>query len=219
MNPIHIVLLSGVIGVPAAAAPAPSVFDHPVTAAELTRTLAPLTGTLREARTLRGSFSQRKTLKELPRPLLAEGTFLFVRERGIVWRTTAPFVSELLITPDALLQRDAADAPGLRLAADSNPGARLVSEIFMAVFGLDFATLDRIFELYGERHKTRWVLGLRPRAAAMAGAMQDIVVEGASQVQRVTLRDARGEVTVITLRGTRASSQPPAASDLQAFAP
>lgn len=202
-----------------AAASAATVFDHPVTAAELTQTLAPITGTLRGARTLHGAFTQRKTLKELPRPLLAEGTFLFVREHGILWRTTAPFVSELVITREALLQRDDGDAAGMRLSADSNPAVRQVSQIFMAVFGLDFAALERIFTLYGERQKTRWTLGLRPRDKAMAGAMQDIVVKGAAQVSRVTLRDSQGGITEITLRGTVSSSDPPGVDQLRPFTP
>lgn len=184
------------------------------------QTLAPLTGTLRQARTLRGAFTQRKTLKELPRPLVAEGTFLFVREHGILWRTTMPFASELVITREALVQRDGSDTPGLRLPADSNPAVRLVSEIFMAVFGLDFTTLDRIFALFGERLKTppkSWVLGLLPREKAMAGAMRDIVLEGSAQVRRVTLRDTQGDVTEITLRGTVASRKAPAAEEQKLF--
>ncbi len=211
-----LVLAAGCAG---AAAPPESVFDHPASAAELAQTLAPLTGTLREAQTLRGTFSQRKTLKELPKPLLAEGTFLFVRNHGIRWRTTAPFASELVITRDALLQRDGGDTPGLRLPADRNPAVRQVSEIFMAVFGLDYAALDRLFALYGERRKARWTLGLRPREKAMAGAMQDIVVEGAAQVSRVTLRDTHGDVTEITLRDTIASSATPGADELKLFQP
>lgn len=202
----------------ASAAP-PSVFDHPVTATELTQTLAPLTGVLREARTLRGSFTQRKTLKDLPRPLVAEGTFLFVRDHGILWRTTAPFASELVISTQALVQRDGADAPGVRLSADSNPAVRQVSEIFMAVFGLDFTALERIFTLHGERRGTRWVLGLRPREKAMASAMQDIVLEGGVQVSRVTLRDTRGDITEITLHDTLASDALPDADVLKLFSP
>jgi hypothetical protein len=214
-----VIVLALAAGGASAASPSPSVFDHPATAAELAQTLAPLTGTLRKAQTLRGTFTQRKTLKDLPKPLLAEGTFLFVRERGIVWRTTVPFASELVITRDALLQRDGSDAPGQRLSADNNPAVRQVSAIFMAVFGLDFAALDRMFALHVERRGTRWTLGLRPRAAEMAGAMQDIVLEGAAQVSRVTLRDTRGDVTEISLHDTLASDSLPGADVLKLFSP
>lgn len=203
------------------AAPANSVFDHPADAAQLARDLEPAVAGLRQAQTLRGRYRQTKVLHEVPRPLLAEGTFVFARGVGIAWRTVKPFASELVITREAIVQRDGAGQV-LRLSAGQQPGVRALAGTLEAVFALDFAALGSLFELHSQRTDqapaSAWELGLRPRRG-MGGAVQSIVVSGRSQVERVVLHDSSGDVTDIRLSGTRASSEPLTAEEIQQFLP
>ncbi|MGH8444611.1 MAG: hypothetical protein ACREVL_05050, partial [Solimonas sp.] len=134
----------------AGAATAPSgeaakemVFAHPADAATIRAALGPLTRELAAARTLSGPYTQKKTLRELPQPLASAGDFLFVREVGVAWRTLTPFPSELIVTRDALVQRDGGSST--RVAAGQQPAVRMVARIFFAVFSLDFAQLSELF--------------------------------------------------------------------------
>jgi hypothetical protein len=199
-----------------AAARADSVFDHPASSAQLEKDLAAATATLRNAQTLRGAYRQEKKLHEVPKPLVAEGTFLFAREVGILWRTVKPFVSELAITRDQVVQREA-DGSTFRLAAEQQPGVRTVAGIFFAVFALDFDALGSQFDLFSRKARAGWELGLKPRAAG--GPVRGIVVTGRAQVDRVRLDGNDGDVTDILLRDARASPAPPSTDELMSFRP
>lgn len=200
-------------------AQAASVFDHPVTAEQLLRDLGPMTATMRDAQTLRGNFSQSKTLTGLPRPLLAEGSYLFARERGIAWRTVKPFESELVITKKEIIQRDAGSTT-LRTTAERQPGAEAVTGIFFAVFALDFPALEKLFVLHSRRsaadQSATWELGLLPRPG-MGDAIQRIVVFGGQRVHRIVLLDQHGDETDILLRDSAASNEPLSAADENRF--
>jgi len=194
-----------------------NVFDHPVTAHELTRDLGPVTATLRDAQVLRGLYSQTKRLADVPRPLLAQGSFLFARDTGLLWRTTKPFESELVITRNEILQRE----PGgglVRVSADDHPAVRSVAAIFFAVFALDFDALESMFQLYSRGFGAGWELGLRPKAGA-TGPIREIVVSGDRHVERVLLRDARDDTTDIRLRNTAASRSRLSADEMTVFQP
>ena len=191
------------------------VFDHPVTAEQLARDLGPMTATLREAQILRGQFSQKKTLSGVPHPLLAEGSFLFARGRGIVWRTLKPFDSALVITQKEIIQRDSGGT-ALRMSAGADAVAGSVSQTYFAVFSLDFKTLESQFVLHSRRVGKGWELGLLPRQG-MGGAITRIVVSGAAKVDRVILQDRHGDETDIQLRHTVVSAEPPTAAEAQQF--
>lgn len=198
------------------AAPAQTVFDHPADSAQLARDLAPTLATVRNARTLRGRYVQQKRLHEVPRPLRAEGSFLFVRGLGIAWRTEVPFESELVITQSDIIQREGATTT-LHVSAAQQPGIRVVAGIFNAVFALDFDALGAMFELYSRRNGDRWELGLRPRAG-QAGALRSVTVSGRKQVERVHFDEANGDMTDLDLKG-QASAEAPSAEDQQRFKP
>lgn len=197
-----------------ASAQAADVFEQPTNARAMAQILRGVAQDLQSAQTLRGHYRQKKTLHELPRPLLAEGSFLFVRDRGVVWRTQTPFVSELVLTGDALIQRQNGNAH--RLSADQQPAVRLIGQIFFAVFSLDFATLERLFKLHGGvASGNAWALGLKPLQTA--GSLREIEVRGDTQVRRVVLREDGGDLTEIELTDVIASTAAATVADLTPF--
>lgn len=197
---------------PAAAA----VFEHPVDAPTLARVLAPATAALKDAQSLRGQYRQTKQLAELPRPLIAEGDFLFARTLGIAWRTVTPFPAELLITPDALVQRNGGEEQ--RVDAATQPAVRAIAEVFFAVFTLDFNTLTTVFRPYAESQADgRWTLGLRPLQPL--GAIEELEIRGGTMVAQVVLRERGGDVTRIELHDTGVSATALSDADRARFAP
>lgn len=193
-----------------ASASAETVFAHPADAARIRAALGPVTARLAGARSISGPYSQKKYLRELPKPLLAGGNFTFVRDRGITWRTTTPFASELIIERDALVQRDA-NGQEIRIDAAQQPAVRMVARIFFAVFSLDFAELEQLFTLSLQQDGGGWQLGLQPKQAS--GTIDAIVVSGHSEVERVRLLERGGDRTEIEFHDTRVSSSAaPAAS-------
>src|SRR3546814_13126192 len=100
--------LAALLPVLATAAPADdaqTVFAHPADATTIKAALGPVVTTLAAAHVISGPYTQAKFLRELPKPLHASGDFLFVRDLGVAWRTVLPFASEMIITHDALIDR------------------------------------------------------------------------------------------------------------------
>lgn len=191
-----------------------NVFEHPIDAPTLTRVLAPATAALKDAQSLRGRYRQTKQLAELPRPLIAEGDFLFARTLGIAWRTVTPFPAELLITPDALIQRNGGEEQ--RIDAASQPAVRAIAEVFFAVFTLDFDTLTTVFRPYAQTQGDgQWTLGLRPLRPL--GSIEEIEIRGGTMVAQVALRERGGDLTRIELYETQSSAAALADSDRARF--
>ncbi|MFA5938395.1 MAG: outer membrane lipoprotein carrier protein LolA [Sinimarinibacterium sp.] len=211
MRPL--LLLLALLWLPPAAA---NVFEHPVDPAALARVLAPATAGLKDAQSLRGRYRQTKQLAELPRPLIAEGDFLFARTLGIAWRTQTPFAAELLITPDALIQRNGDEEQ--RIDAASQPAVRAIAEVFFAVFTLDFNTLTTVFRPYAEPLAgEQWVLGLRPLQPL--GSIEEIEIRGGTLVAQVVLRERGGDLTRIELYEAQSSAAALADTDRARFGP
>lgn len=183
------------------AAQAGDLFTQPVTPEVLERKFAGQLQELKRVAGLRGTFVQKKKLAGIARPLTSGGSFLFVRERGILWHTTTPFDSEFLLTSRAVEITEGGGV-AMRMQTAEQPGLRLVSDIFLALFALDFSTLGRHFDMYITDGKP-WRIGLAPRDANFRTVAARIVLAGNSVVTGVTLEDARGDVTVIEFDGVQ----------------
>ena len=180
--------------------------------------LGPVVTTLAAAPVISGPYTQDKFLRELPKPLHASGDFLFVRDLGVAWRTVLPFASELIITHDALIERQDGGST-TRIAADQQPAVRLVARIFFAVFSLDFDQLGQLFTLSLVNDDAQgWQLGLQPKQAGTAGVIHAIVVSGHRDVERVRMFEPGGDRTEIEFHDTRVSTVPADAAQRARFA-
>jgi hypothetical protein len=166
----------GAVLLTAPALAAGDLFAHPRNAVQVQTVLHAAMPELGQAQVLRGRFIQRKFLREIPRPLVSGGEFLLVRERGIWWHTQTPLEAELTLDADAPL---------------------------LALFTLDLDTLARSFEMYlmpsATHEPSPWLLGLRPRDAALAAWFEQATLAGEAQVERITLFEATGDRTEIDL--------------------
>ena len=137
----------------------------------------------------------------------------------MLWHTRQPFDSVVVLTDAGLAQSDDGRPPQ-RISADGQPAVRLLKNIFMALFSLDTHRLAREFELFGveDKKENRWIIGLRPRARAIAGVFNEATVAGADDVEQIVLTDAHGDRTVIDLTGITYSSDPPGADVRALFA-
>jgi hypothetical protein len=169
-----------------------------------------------ETQVLRGRFAHRKHLADIPAPLDSSGEFLFVRDRGLHWRTLKPFDSVFVLTPSAMSQKDEGGKE-FKMDAKSQPAVRAAAGIFMALFAVDLRALDKDFRLFGLSTTEReggWLLGLRPKSAAFKSVFTEAIVSGAVQVRQIELRDAHGDRTVIRLLDTELLKRAPTAQEL-----
>ncbi len=184
-------------------------FQHPTTgSALLSTTLAAPARNLANAKVLTGRFVHHKHLAEVPQPLTARGEFTYARDLGVYWHTTEPFDSVFLLTQRGIVQRDEG-AETLRMSADEQPAVRVIADIFLALFTLDVSSLSATFDLFGKSEGARWIVGLRPKAAAIGSVFKQATITGAQDVEQVVLVDAHGDRTVIELKNVRYSDAAP----------
>ena len=185
----------------APALPAAELFSQPATPQSLARDIGAKFRQLRGAQGLRGAFTQKKQLAGIARPLVSGGQFLFVRGKGILWHTQTPFDSEFVLTERRMTVSEGGSV-ALSMQTAEHPGLRLVSDLFLALFALDFDSLGRHFDLFGTLG-TPWRIGLAPRDASLRVVATRIELKGSDAVSEVVLEDAHGDRTQIVLDGVQ----------------
>jgi len=151
---------------------------------------------------VRGSFEQRKTVKGFRHPLVSTGDFVVSRQRGVLWRTLAPFASTLVVTSDRVLARQADGSVTRRLSANDEPAVRALSETLLAVMAADLSVLAQRFRIEGDLvGRDAWRLQLTARDPAMARWVQRVELEGDRYLRTVRLSEGSGDVTQIRLAG------------------
>ena len=173
----------------------------PATPQTLARDLGGKFQKLQSAQGLRGAFTQKKQLAGIARPLVSGGQFLFVRGKGILWHTQTPFDSEFVLTERRMTVTESGNV-ALAMQTAEHPGLRLVSDLFLALFALDFDALGRHFDLFAAAG-TPWRIGLAPRDAALRVVATRIELKGDAAVSEVVLEDAHGDRTQIVLNGVQ----------------
>ncbi|MGE5866657.1 MAG: outer membrane lipoprotein carrier protein LolA [Rhizobacter sp.] len=157
---------------------------------------------LADAPVLKGSFEQRKTVKGFRQPLVSRGDFLVARDRGVLWHTREPFASELVITRDRLLSRQAGGVVDTQVDAAREPGIRAVNEMLFALMAADFDVLAQRFHIDGAlQGAAAWRLVLTPKDAALAQWVARIELDGDRFVRQVRLAEAGGDSSAIALSG------------------
>jgi hypothetical protein len=148
---------------------------------------------------VRGSFEQRKTVKGFRNPLVSSGDFVVARQRGVVWRTLAPFPSTLVVTRDRVIAKQGDGTVAKRLSANEEPAVRAISETLFGVMAADLSALVQRFEISGESGRDGWRLVLLPRDAGLARWIQRVELEGDRFLLAVRLQEASGDLTAIRL--------------------
>ena len=149
---------------------------------------------------LKGAFEQRKSVKGFRNPLLSRGEFLVARDRGVVWATREPFASQLVVTRDRLLSKQADGTIDTRVDAEHEPGIRAVNEMLFALMAADLPALSGRFQIESALvGKDAWRLALQPRDAALARWVTRIDLDGDRFVRKVRFTEAGGDSSEITL--------------------
>jgi len=179
----------------------------PAAAADL---LGDVKARLDQARVSRGEFQQEKRLVGIARPLHGRGSFLVDRDRGVVWRTEAPFRSVLKITRREIVQTDGSRVL-MQLATDRDPAVKAVSAVLFATFAADFGALSPYFSIDGGTNGAAWHLTLRPREAGLARLIESLELAGEHEVRRVELKSASGDLLHIEFQKVETAPAPTAA--------
>ena len=174
------------------------VVAMPATAAD---TLAQVREQVAQVPVLRGEFAQEKQVAGFKNPLRSNGRFLLARDKGVLWTTTAPFPSEIVITQDRILSRQRDGSRRVEVDGKQQPGLRSVNAMMFALMSGDMKALTSTFDVKEEPAAGGWKMTLVPRSRQLAQAFTSVRLSGDRYVREVELREANGDLTHLRFSG------------------
>lgn len=150
---------------------------------------------LAQARGVRAQFVQTQSLQAMQKPLVSNGTLLFMRDQGAVWRIEQPTRMTYVITDSGVTALDANDKPmrGARNAA----GVAQVSRMMRAMLAGDLSALYSQFNVNAQGNVGRWHLKLTPAQPQLAQALRGLDLSGDTYVRSIRIQSASGDETHI----------------------
>ncbi len=142
---------------------------------------------------LRGRFEQQRQLSGFETPLVSNGRFVVVGDRGVLWRTEDPLQFDLVITPSRFVQVLPGEPP-----VDVVPAEAATIDIFGIITGLlrgaPADEMDAAFHIVStEVAGTSWAYALTPKSEYLTKQMEAISVAGSDFVENVEVRKPNGD--------------------------
>ena len=151
---------------------------------------------LAKPKILCGRFDQTKQLAGLKKPLLSNGRFCVVADKGVLWRNLQPFPSTVRLTRDEIIQMQG-ERVTMRLNAKQEPTVRLMNSVLFSLLAGDLGQLEKLFAVEGNVNKGSWSVTLKAREPGLAKAIGAISLDGGAYVSNITIDEATGDRTRI----------------------
>ncbi|WP_426415351.1 outer membrane lipoprotein carrier protein LolA [Aestuariirhabdus sp. LZHN29] len=148
---------------------------------------APLFTALQNARTVRGHFTQTRTLPNMSAPLSSDGQFVLSRERGLLWQQLHPFTTRLVFSDQRIIQQVDNKAPQI-LTPEQHPTPFYFALLFRALLSGEWGNLQRDFQV----SRSNEGLLLRPIDRRVGNAIKEVRIDGHEQLTRLTIIERKG---------------------------
>lgn len=156
-------------------------------------------GSASAAQVLRGTFVQKKHLSELDRPLVSSGTYVVAQGHGLLWQIQKPVTSQLVITPQKLIERSNGQQTN-HISAQQQPALRAVASVLLALFKGNTEQLSRYFK--SQRASDGNTLTLTPKTEALSHYIKGLAISDSGHTRRIRINRPNGDYSVIKLKAT-----------------
>lgn len=152
-----------------------------------------------------GRFDQTKQLTGITKPLISNGRFCVVANKGVLWQTLQPFPNTLRLTRDAIIQIQD-NHTLMRMDAQQEPVVRMINSVLFSLLAGDLSQLDKVFTLNGSVQNNHWNVTLAARAPELAQAIGKINLVGSQHVEQVTMTEPNGDRTHIVFSAIKSGN-------------
>ncbi|SDQ44925.1 LolA family protein [Paraburkholderia tuberum] len=163
---------------------------------------------LAQPRGVRAQFTQTQTLAAMKQPLVSNGTLLFFRERGVIWRIDTPYKATYVITDAGVAQLDASGHRVSTHSAQGSRGVAQVSKMMRAMLGGDLSALYSQFDVSAEGSAAQWRMRLTPNQPQLAQSIKGLDMSGGDYLQNLRITLANGDVTRLEFANSTAVAEP-----------
>ncbi|WP_233802807.1 LolA family protein [Paraburkholderia sp. HP33-1] len=206
--------VAGAIGVTCmlawSAAPAHAATANPANAAAPANPalVSQIAAHLAQARGVRAQFTQTQTLAAMKQPLVSNGSLLFFRERGVIWRVDAPYKATYVIADAGVAQVDASGHRVSTHGAQGTRGVAQVSKMMRAMLGGDLSALYSQFDVSAEGSTAQWRMRLTPNQPQLAQSIKGLDMSGGDYLQSLRITLANGDVTKLEFANSTIVAEP-----------
>jgi len=156
---------------------------------------------------LRGQFEQTKQVVGFKKALRSSGNFLVAQNRGVLWNTQTPFMSQLKLTrTEIVASQDGQIA--FRLNASKEPTVRIINSLMFSLLSGNVSELARQFKVAGSSNHQGWKLQLTPLPTGLEKVMSQISLSGDKYVRNIDINETSGDKTHIRFVMQTASQTP-----------
>ena len=162
-----------------------------------------------------GEFEQHKTLPVLSKPFVSKGEFRSVRDRGLVWKTSSPTSSTLIMMPGKVTQIVNGREQTFQASGSGYDGLAI---LLPALLDGDVELLESYFSLISSGDSQQWILELQPTSKELSSMVQQVMVHGGNgHLREISMSGSEGDLTRILFQSVTMSSEVPDAADLADF--
>lgn len=148
---------------------------------------------------IRSEFTQVRTIKSLPVPLVSKGEVLIAQKEGLLWLQDKPFPMVLVLSESKMVQVTNDQEPEV-ITADKNPQMFQFNHLLRALFQADMQALEQSFSIdFKSADSHNWSIHLIPISTPLDKIFQSIDLFGDGFLQNITITDKQGDLTKIEL--------------------
>jgi hypothetical protein len=151
--------------------------------------------------TVRGKFSQTKTLSGVSKKLNSEGFFIVDKNKGVIWVTEKPIYQTLKVAETGIRIGNKSGVL-MNLDARSEPSVKYINQLVLAIFSGDMGALEGLFNHSGDVTAKDWSLELTPKNTAST-LFKKITILGSSSISRITFVSKEGDITEVSFFDVR----------------
>lgn len=186
------------LAIAAAAGPVPLVIAQ--TQSKSKWDLTQLMQDLRQVKTARGRFVERRYLAILNTPLESSGTLVYIAPGRLEKHMLSPRQESLTLDGDTLLIENKETGQRRQVVLQEQPVVGAFVESIRSTLAGDLHTLNRFYEVSLEGDASRWRLRLKPTEPRMREVASEIRLSGSGTwVGVIEILDAGGDRSVMTI--------------------
>ncbi|OOF54929.1 LolA family protein [Rodentibacter genomosp. 2] len=153
---------------------------------------------LQKPQSVQGDFVQERHLKALSRPIITEGEFTLVANKGLLWQMEKPFPIQLRVTEKGIMQWN-----GKQWINNGKLGQAEQIRLFLGLLSGDVNGLKTQFKLALSGTTKQWKATLTPDSLLMKQIFNQIIIQGDEVVKMIQLDETQGDRTDITFKNNR----------------
>ena len=148
---------------------------------------------------VRADFVQDRYINGLTAPIHSTGKMIISKELGLWWQQKTPFSMTLKMNQQRICLLYTSPSPrDPKTSAEKQPQLFQFNHLLTAIFTADKDMLESNFDITLTEQNKYWTVTLQPKLAPLNKIFKQIILNGKSYLEKVTINDMQNDKTELT---------------------